>query len=182
VLKSKTGEITMLKTNRLFLLFFLLAGAAAAQTPGWNPSCPYTAASLKGTYAVVITYANNVGLGLQMETFDGNGNITRTGIINQPADGSSTGARNVTTATSNGTYTVNCNGTGTITRIVTRADGTTAPGSDDFIITAASKNPGQQPIATTITDVQREPSVILSGGVFVTRVHTRLPDPYPASN
>jgi hypothetical protein len=171
----------MLKTNRLFLLTLLLAGSAAAQTPAWSPSCPYTVASLKGTYAVVITYAANVGLGLQMETFDGNGNLTRTGVINQPADGSTTGARNVTTATSNGTYTVNCNGTGTINRIVTRADGTTAPGTDDFIITAAVKNPGQPPIATAITDAQREPSVILSGGIFVTRVHTRLPELNPAS-
>jgi hypothetical protein len=168
----------MLKSNRLFLLALLLAGSAAAQTPALNPACPYTAASLKGTYAVVITYAANVGLGLQMETFDGNGNVTHTGIINQPAANSTTGARNVTTATSNGTYTVNCNGTGTITRILTRADGTTAPGTDDFIITAAVKNSGQPLIATAITDAQREPSAILTGGVFVTRVHTRLPDPY----
>jgi hypothetical protein len=172
----------MFQSNRLFLLGLLVAGSAAAQTPGWNPACPYTVASLRGTYSVVITYGANVGMGLQSETFDGNGNLTRTGVINQPADGSTTGARNVTTATSNGTYTVNCNGTGTITRIVTRADGTTAPGSDDFIITAAVKNPGQPPIATAIQDVQREPSVILSGGVFVMRVHSRLPELNPAAN
>src|SRR5438093_11577384 len=30
-----------------------------------------------------------------------------------------------------GTYTVNCNGTGNITRIVTRPDGSTAPAMDD---------------------------------------------------
>lgn len=167
-------------SQRLFCLVTAAAACALAQSaPGWNPSCPYTAASLKGTYAVVVTYGANVGLGLLVETFDGNGNLTRTGIINQPANAA--GDRSVTTATSNGTYNVNCNGTGTVTRIVTRADGTTAPSADDFMITASVKTPGQPPIATTIADVQRNPSVVLSGGVFVTRVHTRLPDLNPSA-
>jgi hypothetical protein len=74
---------------------------------------------------------------------------------------------------------VNCNGTGTFSRIVTRPDGTTATGSDDFIITQAFQSPGQPPIATTIVDAQRSPSTIVPGGVFLTRVHTRLPDIAP---
>ena len=101
--------------------------------------------------------------------------MSRTGVLNQPVVGSQTGARTVGTVTSVGTYTVNCNGTGTITRVVTRPDGTKASAVDDFIITQAEKTAGGPAIALTIVDAQRDPSVILPGGVFVTRVHTRLP-------
>ena len=139
-------------------------------------TCPFSLASLQGYYAVVITYGANVGMGLQSEHLDGKGNLTRTGIINQPVVGSTTGARSVTPVTSVGTYTVNCDGTGTITRTVTRADGTTADTSDDFIITKSEFLHGWPWTAISITDVQRDPSVIVPGGIFTTRVHTRLPD------
>ena len=113
---------------------------------------------------------------MQTQTLDGKGNLTRTGVLNQPTAGSATGARTIGTVTSNGTYTVNCNGSGTITRVVTKPDGSTAPAVDDFIITDSVKVPGRPSVAMTIVDAQRDPSVILPGGVFVTRVHTRLPD------
>jgi hypothetical protein len=35
------------------------------------------------------------------------------------------------------------------------------------------------PVATTIVDAQRVPSAIVPGGIFVTHVHTRLPDSQP---
>ena len=117
----------------LILTSFFGVSAANAQT------CPYTLASLQGSYAVLVNYGANVALGLQTQVLDGKGNLTRTGVLNQPTAGSTTGARTVATVSSTGTYTVNCNGTGTITRIVTRPDGTTAPAMDDFIITAAIK-------------------------------------------
>ncbi len=134
----------------------------------------YTLESLQGSYAVANTYGANVALGLQAEELDGKGGLTRTGILNQPTAGSTTGERTVGTVTSNGTYTVNCNGAGTITRIVTRPDGSTAAASDDILITEAAEQGGRL-IATTFVDVQRDPSVILPGGVFLTRVHTRRP-------
>ncbi len=155
----------------LIVTSFLVVPAANAQ----DPTCPYTLGSLKGPYAVVNTYGANVALGLQAESFDGRGNMTRTGVLNQPKADSTTGERTVGTVTSVGTYTVNCNGTGTITRVVTRPDGSTAFAVDDFLITGAIEGPGLA-IATTIVDAQRGPSVILPGGVFLTRVHTRLPD------
>lgn len=160
----------------LVLACFLGSSAANAQ----DSICRYTLASLQGTYAVVNSYGASVALGLQVESLDGKGNLTRTGILNQPTAGSTTGARTVGTVTSNGTYTVNCDGTGTITRVVTRPDGTTALASDDFIITEANAGLISDAgfgrlIATTIVDVQRDPSVILPGGVFLTRVHTRRP-------
>lgn len=146
---------------------FVLAAISAA----YAQRC-YTVESLQGSYGVVITYGANVAFGLQAETLDGRGNLTRTGINNQPVVGSPTGQRTVSNVTSNGTYTVNCNGTGTINRIVTRADGSTATASDDFLITKAVEENGRL-MATEIFDAQRDPSVIVPGGIFLTRVHTR---------
>ena len=159
----------------LILSSFFGVSAANAQ----DPACPYTLASLQGSYSVLVNYGASVALGLQIQVLDGKGNLTRTGVLNQPTVGSATGARTVGTVSSKGTYTVNCNGTGTITRIVTRPDGTTASAVDDFIITEAIKWVGRPASATTIVDAPRDPSVIIPGGVFVTRVHTRLPDFIP---
>jgi hypothetical protein len=168
----------MFSKKRLFvpavsiLTSFFGVSAANAQ----DPTCPYSLASLQGSYAVLVNYGAAVAIGLQIQVLDGKGNLTRTGVLNQPTAGSTTGARTVGTVSSTGTYTVKCNGIGTITRIVTRPDGSTASAIDDFIITGAIKVAGRPSIATTVVDAQRDPSVILPGGVFVTRVHTRLPD------
>ena len=169
-------EKSCLVPAALILTGFVGASTAHAQSPA---AC-YTLASLQGSYSVVVNYGANVALGLQAQFLDGNGNLTRTGVLNQPVAGSATGARTVGTVSATGTYTVNCDGTGTITRLVTRPDGSTAPAVDDFMITGSTLTllggKGWQFIATTIVDAQRDPSVILPGGVFVTRVHTRLPD------
>jgi hypothetical protein len=154
----------------------LLAVALAAGAPAFaQASRCYTADSLYGSYAVVGNYGAHVASAIQAELLDGRGNLTRTGVINQPLASSTTGQRTVGNVVSNGTYTVNCNGTGVINRLVTRPDGTTAVASDDFLITEAVEQDGRL-LATTIVDVQRDPSVILPGGVFLTRVHTRRPD------
>jgi PKD domain len=152
-------------------LFVSLLGMPFAN--GQSTRC-YTLESLQGSYGVANTYGANLALGLQAETLDGRGNLTRTGILNQPTAGSATGLRTVGLVTSVGTYAVNCDGSGTITRIVTRPDGTTATASDDFLITEAIEKDGRL-IAATIEDVQRDPSVILPGGVFLTRIHTLRP-------
>jgi hypothetical protein len=72
-----------------------------------------------------------------------------------------------------GTYTVNCNGQ--FNRVLTAADGTKSNQVDDFIITGEIVQDGQL-IATVIVDAQEVPSAIVQSGVFLTRVHTRLPD------
>jgi hypothetical protein len=163
-------------THRLSLLatFILATLPADAQ----NTGCRYSIASLQGTYAVVLTYGANVAAGQQIEQLDGKGNVTRTGPINQPVTGSTTGERSVSPVTSVGTYTVNCDGTGVVTRVVTQANGASANTVDDIMITTAEKNNGVW-IATTISDMQRTPSSVVPGGIFVTRVHTRLPSPLP---
>ena len=145
--------------------------------PDTGTAC-YTLESLQGSYGVANSYGAHVALGLQAEILDGRGNLTRTGFLNQPTAGSPTGARTIGTVTSRGTYTVNCNGMGTITRLVTRPDGTTASAADDFVITEAVERDGKL-IATTIVDAQRDPSVIVPGGVFLTRVHTLRYSPDP---
>ena len=167
----------MLNVKRLLIPMVVAGVFGVSAANAQDTTCAYTVASLQGSYAVLVNYGASVAIGLQTEVLDGKGNLTRTGVLNQPTVGSTTGARTIGTVTSTGTYTVNCNGAGTITRVVTKPDGTTAQAVDDFVITEAVKVVGRLAVATTIVDAQRDPSVILPGGVFVTRVHTRLPDP-----
>ena len=167
----------MMNLKRLLIPMVMAGVFGVSAANAQDTTCAYTVASLQGSYAVLVNYGASVAIGLQTEVLDGKGNLTRTGVLNQPTVGSTTGARTIGTVTSTGTYTVNCNGAGTITRVVTKPDGTTAQAVDDFVITEAVKVVGRLAVATTIVDAQRDPSVILPGGVFVTRVHTRLPDP-----
>src|SRR5215471_12717672 len=142
----------MSSERRLFcavaLIVVALSSASTQTIPG-EFSC-YTVASLQGAYSIVVNYGANLALRLQPQTLDGKGNLTRTGILNQPTLGSFTGERTIGTVSSKGTYTVNCNGSGVITRVVTKPDGTTVPEVDDFLITEAIKLPFAPPIATTI--------------------------------
>jgi hypothetical protein len=151
-----------------------------------NPQC-YNLASLQGNYAVITNYGSNVAKALGVRYFDGNGNFTGTFVINQPKDGSTTGERTLVTGSQSGTYTVNCDGTGVVTRIVTLPDATTATQADDFIITSAVAIQSQggpffpaQLIATAVDDAGRVPSPIVSSGLFVTHKYTRQPDRQPS--
>ena len=93
--------------------------------------------------------------------------------MNEPLAGSTTGARTLVSGTQAGTYTVNCDGTGVITRILTV--GTTQTEQfDDFVITHAIFEHGHL-IATGIADATRTPSTIVAGGIFLTRAWTRIP-------
>src|SRR2546421_935164 len=51
----------------------------------------YTNASLKGTYAAVVTYGANVALALAIRHLDGQGNLTGTFTLNAPDLASATG-------------------------------------------------------------------------------------------
>ena len=155
-------------TAVLIFTSFLGVSGASAQI------C-FTLASLQGSYSIIGNYGSNIAVAFGTRYLDGNGNLTGSAIINQPTAGSATGARTITTATQAGTYTVNCDGTGQFNRVLTAADGTKTNQVDDFIITGEIVQDGQL-IATTIVDAQQVPSAIVQGGVFLTRVHTRLPD------
>jgi hypothetical protein len=160
----------MLVPAALILTSFLVASAANAQ----SPQC-YNLASLQGSYAVIGNFGANVAMALAAQYLDGNGNLTRNAVVNQPTAGSTTGTRTLTTTTNTGTYTVNCDGTGTLTRIVMQANGNSSTVVDDFVITGSIWKGGKL-IATTIVSAQQTPSVVVPGGIFVTFVHTRQPD------
>ena len=162
---------SLLVPTALVLSGFLGVSAAKADE---DPDC-YTAASLKGTYSVIGTYGANVAIALGLRHFDGKGNLTATFTLNEPTPGSSTGGRTIITGTQVGTYTVNCDGTGVFTRLLTASNGVTATQMDDFVITRASAKDDRF-LATALQDVQRTPSAIVAGGIFLTRSYTRLPD------
>lgn len=165
---------TLFVPAALILAAFLGVSAANAQ----SSACPYTNASLQGNYSVVGNYGANVAMSLGSRSYDGNGNLSGTAIINEPTAGSTTGARSIVTATQAGTYTVNCNGTGQLNRVLT-ANGVPTIQVDDFVITTAVRSldgAGNIMIATAIVDAQEVPSAVVAGGIFLTRVETRLSD------
>lgn len=139
-----------------------------------RPEC-YTVASVRGSWSVIGTFGANVAKSLGVRDVDENGNFTGIFVLNAPTTGSTTGQRTITTGTQTGFFTVNCDGTGTITRIVTASNGTTANQIDDFVITGSMER-GEKLFATSISEAQRPPSALVPGGIFVTRVHTRVHD------
>jgi hypothetical protein len=70
---------------------------------------------------------------------------------------------------------VNSDGTGTIQFTLTLPNGTTSDITEDFVITKSENRDGTL-IATSIFEAQEQPSVVISGDVFVTHVDTRRPD------
>jgi hypothetical protein len=149
--------------------FFGVDGLTAAE-----PQC-YTLESLKGSWTTITEYGAKVGVAYAKRTIDENGNMIGVFVQNQPVVGDATGARLMSNGTAAGVYKVNCDGTGTITRTVTSSLGVVTYPVDDFIITKAKIQRGKL-VATEILDAQRTPSALVPGGVFVTRIHTRVPD------
>ncbi len=128
-------------------------------------ACPYTLASLQGNYAVIGTYGANVAVALAIRNFDGAGNLTGAFIVNEPTAGSTTGARTIVTGTQAGTYVVNCDGTGVITRVLTTG-GVSTNQMDNFVITGTTQSSSGVLIASTLFDVQQTPSAIVAGEYF----------------
>jgi hypothetical protein len=136
-------------------------------------------ASLHGKYGIVVTYLPTfAAAAIGTRSYDGAGHMTGTFIVNGPTAGSTTGARTITKGTQVGTYTVNCDGTGVITRTVTLATGQIETFVDDFVTTAAVRSWGDVLIATTISDVAENPTTAgaAPAGLYQTRVQTRLPN------
>lgn len=165
-----------IKTKKLLAtITIMLASGVGASTASADETHCYTLASLKGTYAVLATYGANVALALGVRQFDGDGNVTGTFTLNEPDPASTTGGRKIVTGTQVGTYTVNCNGTGVITRMLTASTGVMTTQTDDFLITQATMRDDHL-LATALEDVQRTPSAIVAGGIFLVRSYTRRPD------
>jgi hypothetical protein len=141
----------------------------------------YTVADFKGAYAVVGHYQGDSAIAIGERYLDGEGNLTGTFILNEAVQGSTTGARKIVTGTQKGTYTVNCNGTGVITRVVTASNGTTATQIDDFVVTKATVKWGHLRV-TAIQDVQETASLLVPGGLLLSRTWTRIPGTDPAED
>ena len=167
----------MFNLKTAFVSTALMMGVVAmSQAANAQQRC-FTLASLQGNYAVIGNYGANLAIALATRNFDGNGNMTGTFTVNEPTPGSTTGERTIVTGTQKGTYTVNCDGTGTITRTLSASNGVTATQTDDFIITGATFGYYSQFVATSLVDASRSPSAIVTGGVFLSRTYTRLPTP-----
>jgi hypothetical protein len=136
----------------------------------------YTLASLRGTYVIVTSYTGDIAAAFGVRHLDGEGNLTGTFVLNEPEKGSTTGGRTILTGTQVGTYTVNCDGTGVITRVVTASNGVTGTQQDDFVITRAIRKDGHL-LATAVHDIERTASLLVPGGLLVTRDYTLRPDP-----
>jgi hypothetical protein len=166
----------MFNTNR-WLITAVLMGTSLLGTPeasAANPQC-FTVASLQGSWALVTDYGANVARAFGQRVIEANGNFTAVFVQNSPTPGSTTGERTISTGTQVGSYSVNCDGIGTVTRVLTSSTGIVTTQIDDVLITAAIVQHGQL-IATSIADAVRTPSALVPGGIFVTRIHTRLPD------
>jgi hypothetical protein len=129
----------------------------------------YSVASIRGDYAVVNHYGANLALGVGTVHFDGTGTLSGSLLLNKPA---STGARELVPLTLTGTYSVNGDGTGTIFFTVTLPDSSIKTATEDFVITRTEVI-RRFPVATEIIDAQREASLVLGNGVFVTQKYTR---------
>jgi hypothetical protein len=169
-----TRQLILAAALILAALTFASSAPSLSAAHAGESDC-YTVASVHGTYAIIGEYGAHVATALGLRQFDGNGNMTGTFTVNEPTAGSPTGARTIVTGTQLGTYTINCDGTGLITRTVTASNGTVAQQMDDLLITGAVIKHGRL-LATSMSDAQRVPSAIVAGGIFLTRTYTRLPD------
>lgn len=150
------------------ILAWVSASAQMAQAlPG--AAHKYSVASLKGDYAVINHYGANLALGIGVEHFDGTGKATGSLLLNRPT---ATGPRELVSLTSTATYAVNNDGTGILYLAVTLPDGTVKTATEDFVISRSEWIDGVL-VATQIVDEQREPSLVLGNGVFVTQDFTR---------
>jgi len=139
---------------------------------GFSGHHEYSQASLSGTYARVGTYQGNIAAALSVVVFDGQGSVNGAATVIQPGP---TGSNAIAKIGLDGTYSVNSDGTGTIQFVVTLPNGTTSGVTEDFVITHSENRNGTL-IATSIFEGQEQPSIVISGNVFVSYVDTRRSD------
>jgi hypothetical protein len=130
----------------------------------------YTAESLEGDYAFVGAYSGDVARLVGTAHFDGRGDLT-SGSARVVIVGGA-----VKSISYSGQYTVNPDGTGTMTLSVFGVATPPPTVTLDFVISKARSVHGTK-IATEIQDAQEGPSVVVpSQNSFVTHVFTRRPD------
>lgn len=175
-MRTNIGKVRLASILVIAALAAAISGSSselAGQTRnGISAHHQYSQASLSGNYARVGTYEGNIAANLGFVVFDGRGSAKGSATVNQPGPG---GSRTIVKVSLDGTYLVNSDGTGTIQFTLTLPNGTTSDITEDFVITKSENRNGTL-IATSIFEAQEQPSVVISGDVFVTHVDTRRPD------
>jgi hypothetical protein len=152
-------------------LLALLAGSAglSAQSP---QNADFSTASLVGSYAAQEHGDGSVSAGLGVVHYDGKGKTTRRITVNAPAED---GGRQILVFESEGQYTVNADGTGTVTYTNAISGGAVTTDTFDFVITEATPTwiPGRRParIAAELFAVQRQAGVTVS---LITSLQKRI--------
>ena len=143
---------------RLIVTVALLLAATAASAARFRES------SLFGTFAAVGEGDGATSRSVGTVTYDGEGNVTRSLIVNAP-DGN--GGRRLLVFESVGTYEINPDGTGTVSVTNQISNGTSNEVTFDIVIQESQPNgKGGQRRATKLYGVQRE------GGTTVSLVTT----------
>jgi hypothetical protein len=156
---------------RLALMGVLALSLLLFRPAQGQPQRPFTNASLHGQYALVGTGGNHTAASIGIETYDGEGNLSRTLVLNEPAAGRN---RKGVTITGQGTYRVQPNGMGTATIVNTLPDGSTFTSHLDFVITrATAASPRDEKVATEVFSILQETGI---AAPLVTFSLTRLPD------
>jgi len=175
-MRTNIGKVRLASTLVITAIAAAISGSpsvlADKRSNGSSAHHEYSQASLFGNYARVGSYAGNIAANLGVVVFDGQGSAKGSSTVNEPGPG---GSRTIVKVSLDGTYSVNSDGTGTIQFVITLPDGTTSDITEGFVITKSEHRNGTL-IATSIFEAQEQPSVVISGDVFVSHVDTRRPD------
>lgn len=115
----------------LLLILLILTGASKAYA---QSSRPFDNASLQGNYALIGSGGSHTAASIGTAVFDGKGHSTRSLILNAPADGQT---RKIVRISSEGSYSVNADGTGQAQISNTLPDGSSFNVHLDFVIKRA---------------------------------------------
>ncbi len=155
-------------------LWATLLVAATGLTAQTTDADSFSNASVIGTYSANERGDGSVSAGLGLVRYDGKGGTSRRITVNAPAEG---GGRRLLVFEANGNYTVNNDGTGTITYVNTISGGMTSSVTFDFVITSTDivwiPSVGRRRVATELTAVQREAGLTVS---LITSVQKRIAD------
>lgn len=131
--------------------------------------------NLLGSYAAEEHGDGSVSVGMGIVHYDGAGKATRRIIVNAPGED---GERRILVFESEGTYTVNPDGTGFVTFTNSTSPGEATTDTFDFVITAVATawipGTGNLRIATELFAAQREAGVTVS---LVTSKQRRIANP-----
>jgi hypothetical protein len=146
--RSRAGAGPRLLRCALAIAVTLLAAVAADARTRFNES------SLFGTFAAIGAGDGHVSSSVGTVTYDGEGNVTRSLVVNAP-DGS--GGRRLLNFESTGFYEVHSDGTGVMFLVNQISNGSINEVTIDFVIQDSQPNSkGGQRRATKLSGVQRE--------------------------